>query len=108
MRLLRLDGIDLEKAPVEVQVEESPSGWAWQNQQPLVVDDLTAESRFFPVLRTLHEKGLRSYCWLPLTTAQKRLGTLAWAVLKPMLTRNETCACCRGWQSWLPWQWRMP
>jgi formate hydrogenlyase transcriptional activator len=28
------------------------------------------------VLRTLHEKGLRSYCWLPLTTAQKRLGTL--------------------------------
>ncbi len=28
------------------------------------------------MLRTLHEKGLRSYCWLPLTTAQKRLGTL--------------------------------
>jgi formate hydrogenlyase transcriptional activator len=76
MRLYAWDGIDLEKAPVEVQVEESPSGWAWQNQQPLVVDDLTAESRFFPVLRTLHEKGLRSYCWLPLTTAQKRLGTL--------------------------------
>ena len=24
----------------------------------------------------LREKGLRSYCWLPLTTAQKRLGTL--------------------------------
>ena len=76
MRLHLWEGSELAPAPVEVQVEESPSGWAWQNQQPLVVDDLTAESRFSPVLRTLHEKGLRSYCWLPLTTAQKRLGTL--------------------------------
>ncbi len=76
MRLYAWDGNDVGTAPVEVVVEESPSGWAWQNQQPLVVDDLTAESRFRPVLRRLHEKGLRSYCWLPLTTAQKRLGTL--------------------------------
>jgi formate hydrogenlyase transcriptional activator len=76
MRLYAWDGNDLDKAPVEVQIEESPSGWAWQNQQPLVVDDLTVEPRFRPVLRSLHEKGLRSYCWLPLTAAQKRLGTL--------------------------------
>ena len=72
MRLYAWDGSDVGTAPVEVVVEESPSGWAWQNQQPLVVDDLTVESRFRPVLRRLHEKGLRSYCWLPLTTAQKR------------------------------------
>ncbi len=76
MRLYAWDGSDVETAPVEVVVEESPSGWAWKNQQPLVVDDLTAESRFRPVLRRLQERGLRSYCWLPLTTAQKRLGTL--------------------------------
>lgn len=57
-------------------VNESPSGWAWQNQQALVVPDLAAESRFLPVLTMLREKGLRSYCWLPLTTAQKRLGAL--------------------------------
>jgi formate hydrogenlyase transcriptional activator len=76
MHLYAWDGSDLLTAPVEVPVEESPSGWAWQNQQPLVVDDLTAESRYLPVLLALREKGLRSYCWLPLTTAQKRLGTL--------------------------------
>jgi formate hydrogenlyase transcriptional activator len=57
-------------------VDESPSGWAWQNQQSLVVPDLAADSRFSSVLTLLREKGLRSYCWLPLTTDQKRLGAL--------------------------------
>jgi formate hydrogenlyase transcriptional activator len=57
-------------------MNESPSGWAWQNQQSLVVPDLAADSRFSPVMSMLREKGLRSYCWLPLTTAQKRLGAL--------------------------------
>jgi formate hydrogenlyase transcriptional activator len=57
-------------------VGESPAGWAWQNQQPLVVPDVESDPRFPPVLKVLREKGLRSYCWLPLTTAQKRLGAL--------------------------------
>ena len=38
-------------------MEESPSGWAWQNQQPLVVPDLASESRFLPVINTLLERG---------------------------------------------------
>ena len=76
MRLHFWEGTELVPTPAEVAVEESPSGWAWQNQQPLVVPDLAADSRFSPVLSTLRDKGLRSYCWLPLTTAQKRLGTL--------------------------------
>jgi formate hydrogenlyase transcriptional activator len=63
-------------------VNESPSGWAWQNQQPLVVPDLAAESRFSSVLSMLREKGLRSYCWLPLT-AQKRLGALGLGSFQP-------------------------
>ena len=76
MRLHLWEGNEASLSAVEVPVEESPSGWAWKNQQPLVVDDLKADPRFPPVLRNLREKGLRSYCWLPLTTAQKRLGTL--------------------------------
>ena len=46
MRLHVWEGSDVGTAPAEVAVEESPSGWAWQNQQPLVVADLTVESRF--------------------------------------------------------------
>jgi len=76
MRLHLWEGSELAPASLEVPVEESPSGWAWQNQQPLVVPDLASESRFLPVISALRERGLRSYCWLPLTTAQKRLGTL--------------------------------
>src|ERR1700736_1487932 len=70
------EGAELVPTAAEVPVEESPSGWAWQNQQPLVVPDLAADPRFPPVLSTLRDEGLRSYCWLPLTTAQKRWGTL--------------------------------
>jgi formate hydrogenlyase transcriptional activator len=76
MRLHFWEGTELVPTSAEVPVEESPSGWAWQNQQPLVVPDLAADPRFPPALSTLRDKGLRSYCWLPLTTAQKRLGTL--------------------------------
>jgi formate hydrogenlyase transcriptional activator len=66
----------LSAAEAERLVEDSPSGWAWQNQQSLVIPDLAADTRFLPVLTMLREKGLRSYCWLPLTTAEKRLGAL--------------------------------
>lgn len=63
-------------AQLDVPVEESPAGWAWQNQQPLIMPDLTSEARFPAVLGILRENGLRSYCWLPLSTAQKRLGAM--------------------------------
>ncbi len=76
MRLHFWVGKELVPTAAEVRVEESPSGWAWQNQEPLVVSDLAADPRFRPVLTRLRDKGLRSYCWLPLTTAEKRLGTL--------------------------------
>ena len=76
MRLYAWDESELAPSPSEVPVEGSPSGWAWQNQQPLVVGDLASDLRFPPALGTLRNKGLRSYCWLPMTTAQKRLGTL--------------------------------
>jgi formate hydrogenlyase transcriptional activator len=70
------EGKDLAPSPLEVPVAESPAGWAWQNQQPLVVLDVESDPRFPPVLSVLRQKGLRSYCWLPLTTAQKRLDAL--------------------------------
>ena len=69
-------------AQLDVPVEESPAGWAWQNQQPLIMPDLTSEARFPAVLGILRENGLRSYCWLPLSTAQKRLGAMGLGELR--------------------------
>ena len=57
-------------------VEDVPSGWVWQHQQPLVVRDLAQETRFPRGVQLLREHGVRSFCCLPLSTAQRRLGAL--------------------------------
>jgi len=61
----------------ELPVDDSAIGWVWQNQQPLVVPDIDSDTNLHPVVNLLKDKGIRSYCTLPLTTAQKRLGALA-------------------------------
>jgi formate hydrogenlyase transcriptional activator len=80
MRLYIWEGKDLAPSPLEVPVGESPAGWAWQNQQPLVVPDVESDPRFPPVLKVLREKGLRSYCWLPLPPRKNVWGRWGWAV----------------------------
>jgi formate hydrogenlyase transcriptional activator len=60
----------------ETPVEETPSGLVWQTQKPLVIQDIDQETRYVKVLQMLREHGVRSCCVLPLTTAQRRLGTM--------------------------------
>jgi formate hydrogenlyase transcriptional activator len=60
----------------ELPVDETPSGWVWQTQQPLAIPDLSTEFRFARGIRSLSEIGIQSYCVLPLTTAQRRIGGL--------------------------------
>jgi formate hydrogenlyase transcriptional activator len=60
----------------EFAVEDIPSGWVWQHQQPLVTSDLVQESRFPRARQALREYGLGSFCSLPLSTAHRRLGTI--------------------------------
>ena len=76
MRLHVLEGNDLTRPPIEVPVADSPGGIAWQTQRPLVVLDVNTELRFPSIVNLLRNKGIRSYCALPLTTAGKRLGAL--------------------------------
>jgi formate hydrogenlyase transcriptional activator len=62
---------------------ESPSGWAYENQQPMVVADWESESRY-PRLRSyLLEQHIRSSCVLPLSTPQRRVGTFAVGISSP-------------------------
>ena len=62
--------------PTEVSPEDSASGWVWQKQVPLVMPDLRTEPRFPEVLTILRERGINSYCMLPLTTDRNRFGAL--------------------------------
>ena len=56
--------------------EETPSGWVFLNQEKLVIPDVDQETRWPKVLDVLRERGIKSCCWLPLTTAQHRLGAM--------------------------------
>jgi formate hydrogenlyase transcriptional activator len=58
-------------------VDDIPSGWVWQHQQPLVIGDLAQETHFPRAMHALRAHRICSFCSLPLSTAHRRLGTLA-------------------------------
>jgi formate hydrogenlyase transcriptional activator len=60
----------------EGPVEESPAGLVWQTQQPILVPDLAEEHRWSKVTGLMQEDGTNSFCFVPLTTAVRRLGAM--------------------------------
>jgi formate hydrogenlyase transcriptional activator len=82
---------DRQLASLELPVEESPSGWAWQRQEPLVVPDVSKDFRFPLERDILRDKGLDSYCCLPLSTAEKRLGAIGFGGGASTPTAKKTC-----------------
>ncbi|MFB3922696.1 MAG: sigma 54-interacting transcriptional regulator [Terriglobia bacterium] len=61
---------------LELPAGESPAGYVVETQRPLVVHDISQETRFPEILRMLRENNVRSFCGLPLTTAHRRVGVL--------------------------------
>jgi formate hydrogenlyase transcriptional activator len=58
---------------------ESPGGIVWQTQEPMVIADVAKETGY-PALQPIwQELGMRSGCYLPLTVAGRRLGTINFA-----------------------------
>jgi formate hydrogenlyase transcriptional activator len=71
-------------APVFVlPLEEDPAGLVWQTQQPFIVSSVGELSRWPRLLELLQPYGVQSLCWLPLTTARRRLGTLVFSCKQP-------------------------
>ena len=58
------------------EIDDSPSGLVWQNQEVFVCDDLERENRFQKPSVLLRQHRVRSVCVLPLTTPAGRLGAL--------------------------------
>jgi formate hydrogenlyase transcriptional activator len=67
---------------IELPVDDSPGGWVWRTQQPLVVPCLVEETRFPKVTGFLQEVGIQSFCMVPLTTAIRRLGAMGFGSLQ--------------------------
>ena len=66
----------------EGPVEKSPAGWAWNTQQPILVPDLAEERRWPKVTGLMQEDGVNSFCFVPLTTAVRRLGAMGFLSVK--------------------------
>ena len=64
-------------------VGELPSGVVWQIQQPLILSNVAELRRWPPVAEQVESLGVHSVCVLPLTTARRRLGTLAFVSKQP-------------------------
>jgi formate hydrogenlyase transcriptional activator len=67
------------QAPRPFSVERDPAGIVWQTQHPLIVSNVAEESRWPQFLERVKAYGVNSSCSLPLTTARRRLGVLAFA-----------------------------
>jgi formate hydrogenlyase transcriptional activator len=56
---------------------ETPGGWVWQTQQPWVVSHLAEDTKFPELSQWLCDRGVQSLCVVPVTTALRKLGALA-------------------------------
>jgi formate hydrogenlyase transcriptional activator len=66
----------------ESPIGSTPSGHVFETQDPFVVSDVETETSFPAVMGALRQEGVRSFCVVPLTTAQRRLGTLGFGKLE--------------------------
>jgi formate hydrogenlyase transcriptional activator len=69
--------------PTEFPVENTPSGWVWQNQQPFVTLDTSKDARYPDFMQRLQEQGVHSFAAVPLTTTQHRLGAIGFGRYVP-------------------------
>ncbi len=77
---------------LETPIEESPGGLVWKTQQPLTVHDVEQETRFPGLMALFRENGVRSFCVVPLTTAQRRLGAMGFGSLQPRVYEKHEIA----------------
>src|SRR5207244_4583846 len=55
----------------------TPGGWVWETQESWVASNLSNDNRFPDLARWLCDRGVLSLCVVPVTTALRKLGALA-------------------------------
>jgi formate hydrogenlyase transcriptional activator len=68
---------------IVLPTDEDPAGLVWQTQQPLITSRLAELSRWPRLLERVRPYGVESFCFLPLTTARQRLGSLNFTSKQP-------------------------
>jgi formate hydrogenlyase transcriptional activator len=75
LRVLEPDGVDLPFLSMPVS-EGGPAATVWTGQQRVIIS-VPDEGVLHPVLEFVRARGLKQTCWLPLTTAHRRVGVLS-------------------------------
>ena len=92
MRLVVLEPADLmppfQTAPV---AEHGPAATVWETQQG-AVRVIPEEGTLPPGLSFLRSQGRKVACWLPLTTAHRRVGVLAFGSRSPVPYTDDVAA----------------
>jgi formate hydrogenlyase transcriptional activator len=71
---------EVDALPISViPRDETVARWVYQNQRPVLIRFADRETRFPAVVQWLAKVGLRSLYALPLSTAHRQLGSLAFA-----------------------------
>jgi formate hydrogenlyase transcriptional activator len=70
------EGFHRSVTPVEVALDDSVVGAVWRSQTVRTIDDVASETRFASELRWLGERDIKSYCVVPLTNLNQKLGAL--------------------------------
>src|SRR5262245_45447396 len=78
MRLVILEPEDMPQPPYSRRSvdEAGPAATVWKTQQPSIMP-LPPEGELEPALEFIRAIGMKITCWLPLTTARRRIGVLA-------------------------------
>jgi len=84
LRLHVLDTSETLEGSLEIVLSPGgdPAALAWRTQ-PLISSDIEELSRWPGLLERVRPCGAESYCWLPLTTARRRLGALVFTSKQP-------------------------
>jgi formate hydrogenlyase transcriptional activator len=89
---------------IVLRAEDDPAGLVWQTQRPLITASVAELARWPLLLERVRGYDVQSYCWLPLTTARRRLGTLVFTSKQVAPTPDPTCRSF----SWSRTRWPSP
>jgi len=84
MTLEYWEGSRRSVVPVEIALNDSITGSVWRSQTALSLAETDDETRFAAEVRWLRERDVRSYCVVPLTNFQRKVGALGFGRKQPM------------------------
>ena len=68
---------------LRLPVDQDPAGWVWQNQKPLIISSVKAETRWPEAMRVARELGVSTEVLVPLTAGDNRLGAFGFSSIAP-------------------------